>query len=65
MHPIIETPTFIKECAEAGMPEEERVAIVDAIATAPLIGDLMPGTGGARKVRFQGRGRASRAAIGW
>jgi hypothetical protein len=30
---------------------------VDAIADDPTAGDLMPGTGGARKRRFRGRGK--------
>jgi hypothetical protein len=31
--------------------------IVAAIAANPAIGEIMPGTGGARKVRFPGRGK--------
>jgi hypothetical protein len=33
------------------------VAIITAIAANPLAGDLIPGTGGARKVPFGGRGK--------
>jgi hypothetical protein len=39
------------------MDEDERTAIVLVIAANPTIGDLIPGTGGARKVRFAGRGK--------
>jgi hypothetical protein len=58
MHTVIETPTFLADCKT--MSEEERLAIVDAIATDPLLGDPMPGTGGARKRRFPGRGKGKR-----
>jgi hypothetical protein len=57
MHGVIETPTFLKDAADAGMPEEERLAIVNSIALDPRQGDLMVGTGGVRKVRFAGRGK--------
>jgi hypothetical protein len=56
-HAVIETPTFLGDCAAAGLSEEGRHDIVDVIADDPTAGDLMPGTGGARKRRFRGRGR--------
>jgi hypothetical protein len=57
MHAVIETPTFLRNCDDAAMSNEDRAAIVGAIAAEPLKGDLMPGTGGARKRRFAGRGK--------
>ena len=57
MHGVIETQTFLKDAADAGMAEEERLAIVNSIAADPSQGDLMVGTGGVRKVRFAGRGK--------
>src|SRR6266545_346407 len=39
------------------MSEDERIEIVVAIAANPTIGDVMSGTGGARKVRLAGRGK--------
>lgn len=57
MHGVIETHTFLKDAADAGMAEEERLAIVSSIAQDPNQGDLMAGTGGVRKVRFAGRGK--------
>jgi hypothetical protein len=39
------------------MSEEERFAAVNFIAENPTAGVLMPGTGGARKIRFAGRGK--------
>jgi hypothetical protein len=57
MHGVIETQTFLKDAADAGMSEEERLEIADSIAKDPTQGDLMKGTGGVRKVRFAGRGK--------
>ena len=39
------------------MSENELSHIESTIAVNPLIGDVIPGTGGARKVRFAGRGK--------
>ena len=57
MHAVIETPTFLRDCDDAGITDEERRAIISAIAAEAKNGDLMPGTGGARKRRFPGRGK--------
>ncbi|HYA81167.1 MAG TPA: type II toxin-antitoxin system RelE/ParE family toxin [Methylocystis sp.] len=42
------------------MSEEERTAIVDLLAASPEVGDLIPGTGGLRKVRVPLAGRGKR-----
>jgi hypothetical protein len=55
MHTVIETAAFLNDCR--GLPEDERLEIVAAIAADPHKGDIMPGTGGARKRRFPGRGK--------
>lgn len=57
MHAVIETPTFLADCHHAGLAEDEVTEIVRAIAADPLAGDPIPGTGGARKRRFAGRGK--------
>lgn len=54
---VIETPAYLSAADDAGLSEEERIAIVNAIAKNPLAGDLIPGTGGCRKVRVAGRGK--------
>jgi hypothetical protein len=59
MHAVIETPTFLRNCRAAGMSDDERLEIIDAIAAEPRKGDLIPGTGGARKRRFPGRGKGA------
>jgi hypothetical protein len=54
---VIETPTFLRDVAQSGMSEDEHDRVVRQIAKSPLRGDIIPGTGGARKVRFAGRGK--------
>jgi hypothetical protein len=57
MHSVIETPSFLADAKDAGLSDEERMAIVDAIAADPMMGDEIKGSGGARKIRFAGRGK--------
>ena len=42
------------------MTDAERLALVDHLAANPTAGDLMEGTGGARKVRWGARGKGKR-----
>lgn len=53
MHAVIETPTFLADAKDAGMDADERAAVIQLLAANPQAGDLMAGTGGARKVRFR------------
>ena len=39
------------------MSDDERSEVVSLIAENPMLGVLMPGTGGARKIRVAGRGK--------
>jgi len=57
MHSVIETPDYLHDAREAGITEQERGKIVSTLAANPLAGVVIPGTGGARKLRFQGRGK--------
>lgn len=57
MHVVIETPTYQRSCAQAGLTEDEKAAIVSIVAADPMAGDLIEGTGGARKLRVAGRGK--------
>jgi len=57
MHCIIETPDFLADAKAAGIGEAERTAIVSHLAENPAAGVMIKGTGGARKVRFGGRGK--------
>src|SRR6266852_6496433 len=54
---VVETPAFLSEARSLGLPDAERLAIVSWIAANPAIGEVIEGTGGARKVRFGGKGK--------
>ncbi len=53
---VAETPTFMQQ-AESIWSDEEREGFVDFIARNPNAGDVIPQTGGVRKVRWQGQTR--------
>jgi hypothetical protein len=57
MQAVVELPGFAAAVRDAGLSEREAQRIVDRIAGVPTAGDPIPGTGGARKVRFAGRGK--------
>jgi hypothetical protein len=59
VHTVIETPAFLASAADEGISEEERTAMVAYIAAHPTAGEIIQGTGGARKLRFAGRGKAA------
>jgi hypothetical protein len=57
LHAVAELPQFVRDCRAAGVSEEQRKAIVDAISANPLQGDEIRGSGGVRQVRIAGRGK--------
>ncbi len=57
MQTVIETPAFLASAYDEGISDLERADIVAFIADNPAAGDLMPGSGGARKVRYAARGK--------
>jgi hypothetical protein len=52
-----DTPGFTATVRDAGLSDLEARRIVDRMAASPTAGEPIPGTGGARKVRFGGRGK--------
>jgi hypothetical protein len=53
LHTVVETPDFIGDAKAAGMTDGERAALVAHLAALPESGDPIPGTGGARKLRWR------------
>jgi hypothetical protein len=51
MQTVIETNAYLAAAKDAGMSEDERAAVVNVIASTPDAGAVMPGCGGARKLR--------------
>lgn len=56
---VVETPEFI-ERIEKLMTEGEREQLIAYLAANPTAGDLIPGTGGVRKLRWGLAGRGKR-----
>ena len=57
MHTVIWTATFLTQAKREGLSQEEMDSMVNRLSEEPLAGDIMPGTGGARKMRHPGRGK--------
>lgn len=64
MHTVVETPEYLAAAKAAGMTDAERDAAIDQIARNPEAGDIIPGSGGARKAGLRSKGEASRQGIG-
>lgn len=62
MYTVIETPLF-QRLADDHWTEEERSAFVSFIAANPEAGDVVPGSGGVRKVRWGLAGRGKRGGV--
>ena len=59
MHTVAETPTFTRQASKLFTDDEKR-ELIDLLATDPLAGDVIPGTGGVRKLRFAVAGTGKR-----
>jgi hypothetical protein len=57
VHGVVLTPTFLADARRAGLSDDAVIRIAVAIAADPLAGELMVGTGGARKVRHRREGK--------
>lgn len=56
---VVETPEFLSATRKL-MSDDERSLLVDYLAYNPTAGDLIPGTGGVRKLRWRLEGRGKR-----
>lgn len=59
---VAETATFVRQAATL-WTEEERTDFVDFIARNPETGDVIPQSGGVRKVRWSRRGSGKRGGV--
>ncbi|MEK7246483.1 MAG: type II toxin-antitoxin system RelE/ParE family toxin [Pseudomonadota bacterium] len=57
MHTVVELPGYLADARKARLTEAEQTAIADFLVRDPSAGAEIVGTGGARKVRFAGRGK--------
>jgi hypothetical protein len=59
LHTVVETPEFAT-AARRLFSDVERTELIDFLAANPAVGDLIPGTGGARKSRWGAKGKGKR-----
>ena len=62
MFTVVETPTFVR-LADTYWNDEDRTRFIDFIAANPHAGDVVPGSGGLRKVRWGSGGRGKRGGV--
>ncbi len=62
MYTVVETPLF-QRLADDYWTEEERSSFVSFIAANPETGEVVPGSGGVRKVRWGMAGRGKRGGV--
>jgi hypothetical protein len=58
---VVETPEFIRRI-DKSMDDDERAALILYLAENPTAGDLIPGTGAVRKLRW-GIGKAALSGV--
>jgi hypothetical protein len=59
LHTVVETPEFLSG-ARRVLTDAERADLIDYLAATPSAGELMQGTGGARKLRWGAKGKGKR-----
>jgi hypothetical protein len=57
MHGVVTTAVFARHAARAGFSEEDQLRLEAFLSVNPRAGDIIRGTGGARKLRFAAAGR--------
>jgi hypothetical protein len=62
MHSVLETSIFTRR-ADALLTHEERAELIGTLARNPQAGDLIPGLGGIRKMRFAAGGQGKRGGV--
>lgn len=62
MFTVIETPTFVRLASDC-WSDEDRTSFITFIAGNPDVGDVVPGSGGVRKVRWGSAGRGKRGGV--
>lgn len=62
VYTFIETPTFVAE-ADKLWKEGERLEFFEWLASNPEMGDVIPGSGGCRKVRWSRSGSGKRGGV--
>ena len=59
---VVETPFFVRKAAGL-LAEEERLQLIAFVGANPEAGDIIPESGGVRKVRWAAKGKGKRGGI--
>lgn len=59
---VVETAAYLR-AVESIWDDELRAEFVSYIGVNPTQGDIIPGTGGIRKIRYQGSGHGKRGGV--
>jgi mRNA-degrading endonuclease RelE of RelBE toxin-antitoxin system len=59
MRTFVESPTFTRQIADV-MSDAEYAEFQQALTERPVAGDVIPGLGGLRKVRWSAQGKGTR-----
>jgi hypothetical protein len=62
VHTVCETLSFRRAAKQAGLTEAEADRLIVYLSQNPMAGDVMPGTGGCRKLRFAKQGEGKRGS---
>jgi len=62
MFTVVETPTFVR-LSEDLWSEDDRTGFINFIAANPEAGDVVPESGGLRKIRWGRAGRGKRGGV--
>jgi len=62
LHTVVETPEFLRR-VQGLLTAADRSALINHLAANPDAGDVMPGTGGARKLRWAVRGKGKSGGV--
>jgi mRNA-degrading endonuclease RelE of RelBE toxin-antitoxin system len=59
---VVETPFFVRKAATL-LDEDERSGLITFLGMNPDAGDVIPETGGVRKVRWAAKGKGKRGGV--
>ena len=54
---VVETPSYLRQADKLRLTDDDLDTIKLLVAKRPNIGDVVPGSGGARKARIRAKGR--------
>jgi len=59
---VVETPAFVRAAGRL-IDDEARTEMITFVAANPDAGDVIPGTGGVRKLRWAAKGKGKRGGV--